>query len=365
MARPWFPFYVGDYVRDTARLTTEAHGAYLLLMLDYWVNGAPPDDDDTLATITKLPVTVWKKRRPLLVKFFKVKDGVWTHSRIEKEREKADTVGAANSDKAREAAERRWAKQREMERLASLGQCPDDAPSIDEALLQNAQSQPPSPSKPDSKTRDLFLGFWEAYPRRDEAEQRDRAETEFARLVVSGVDPAVITFGAKAYCAKIRKQNNYATKFVKVAWRWLGEQDFTGTAPVLVHTDSPAEPTEKDWRSAVQRFIVNESSWPRWAGNAPGTRSCPCPPGIMAEEGICPNTGLRIDASWWYAEEETPELRANLSHAANHRLKVQLYDITKDGVTKSGGAFFIKRIPPGYDEATGEKLAPAGEENAA
>jgi uncharacterized protein YdaU (DUF1376 family) len=55
MSRPWFPFYVGDYTRDTARLTTEAHGAYLLLMLDYWVNGAPPDDDETLATITKLP----------------------------------------------------------------------------------------------------------------------------------------------------------------------------------------------------------------------------------------------------------------------------------------------------------------------
>ena len=152
MARPWFPFYVGDYVRDTARLTTEAHGAYLPLMLDYWVNGAPPDDDDVLATITKLPVVVWRKRRPALVKFFKVKDGVWTHNRIEKEKEKAESVGTANSDKAREAAERRWAKQREMERLASMEQCSEDAPSIDQALPQNAQSQPPSPSKPDSKS---------------------------------------------------------------------------------------------------------------------------------------------------------------------------------------------------------------------
>lgn len=151
MNRPWFPFYVGDYTRDTARLTTEAHGAYLLLMLDYWVNGAPPDDDETLATITKLPVSIWKKRRPTLVKFFKVKDGTWTHSRIEKEREKAATVGAANSDKAREAAERRWAKQREMERIASLEQCADDAPSINGALPQNAQSQSQPPSKSDSE----------------------------------------------------------------------------------------------------------------------------------------------------------------------------------------------------------------------
>jgi uncharacterized protein YdaU (DUF1376 family) len=151
MSRPWFPFYVGDYTRDTARLTTEAHGAYLLLMLDYWVNGAPPDDDETLATITKLPLAIWKKRRPALVKFFKIKDGQWTHARIEKEKEKAEQVGAANSDKAREAAERRWAKDREKKLQAQSEQCSGDAPSIDQALLQNAQSQSQPPSEPDSK----------------------------------------------------------------------------------------------------------------------------------------------------------------------------------------------------------------------
>ncbi len=114
----------------------------------------------------------------------------------------------------------------------------------------------------------------------------------------------------------------------------------------------------------VQRFVVNESTWPRWAGSAPGSRSCRCPPGIMAEEGICPNTGLRITDSWWFAEEDTPELRANLSFAADHNLRIRVYDFTKEGVTKRNGAFFMKRIPPGYDEATGEKLPPSAEDAA-
>lgn len=90
MSRPWFPFYVGDYMRDTGRLGTEAHGAYLLLMLDYWPNGAPPDDDQTLATITKMSLKAWKAMRPRLTGFFKIENGRWNHARIDKERALAD-----------------------------------------------------------------------------------------------------------------------------------------------------------------------------------------------------------------------------------------------------------------------------------
>lgn len=372
MSRPWFPFYVGDYTRDTARLTTEAHGAYLLLMLDYWVNGAPPDDDETLSTITKLPLTTWKKRRPVLAKFFRVEGGVWFHGRIEKEREKAATVGASNSDKAREAAERRWAQERERklaEHQASFGDAPSmgiDAPSIDRALPHDAQSQSPSPSSANSlKTRVFFDDFWKAYPRRDSDEAQERAEQAFGALLASGADPKVITFGAMAYCAKVRKQNTYATRYVKQAWRWLGEQDFAGAIPAEMAADKPFEPAGQDWHSAVKRWLLNESNWPRWAGNAPGTPSCRCPPEVLAELGVCPNTGRRVDASWWFAEIDTHELAANVSFAAEHRLKIKLYTFMVDGVEKTG-AHFVRRFPPGYDEATGEKLAPSSaEENAA
>jgi uncharacterized protein YdaU (DUF1376 family) len=359
MNRPWFPFYVGDYTRDTARLTTEAHGAYLLLILDYWVNGAPPDDDEVLATITKLPISVWRKRRKSLERFFVVEGGVWKHGRIEKERTKAESVGSSNSDKAREAAEKRWAKEREKKLAEQSKQCPVDAPSINGAVPQNALSSSLSPSE----SRAHFDEFWNSYPRRDEDEQRDRSASEFGKLVSSGVDPAVIIFAAKAYCAKIRKQNNYATKFVKVAWRWLGEQDFTGAAPTPTADPDHFEPAERDWHSAVKRWLLNESNWPRWAGNAPGTPSCRCPPDVLADEGVCPNTARRIDASWWFADTDTPELAANLSFAAQHRLKVRIYKATIDGVEREG-AWFMKRFPPGYDEATGE-YRPADKEDAA
>jgi hypothetical protein len=212
-----------------------------------------------------------------------------------------------------------------------------------------------------SNTRVFFDEFWSAYPRRDSDEQQDRAEEKFNALVKTGVDPKVITFGARAYCAKVRKQNTYATRYVKQAWRWLADQDFTAISGGAAAPDEPHEPADKDWRSAVKRWMLNESNWPRWAGNTPGSASCRCPPAILAELGVCPNTARRIDATWHFAEFETPELAANLSFAAEHHLKIRLYKFNVDGVEKDG-AHFMVRFPPGYDEATGEKLPPQSEE---
>lgn len=82
----WMPLYVGDYLRDTSRLTVAEHGAYLLLIMDYWVNGPPLDDDRELARITRTPLSTWRRyRRGTLIKLFDAKGGRWFHKRIEAE----------------------------------------------------------------------------------------------------------------------------------------------------------------------------------------------------------------------------------------------------------------------------------------
>jgi uncharacterized protein YdaU (DUF1376 family) len=89
------PLYIADYIRDTSRLTTEGHGAYLLLIFDYWVSGRPlPDDDQQLAAVARLPASRWKALRPSIERFFQTGDGFWHHKRIDAElAEATDRIG--------------------------------------------------------------------------------------------------------------------------------------------------------------------------------------------------------------------------------------------------------------------------------
>lgn len=93
----WMPLVIGDYLKDTTRLTTEQHGAYLLLIMSYWVEGPPADDDEELAAITRLDTKAWKKNRDKLLRFFRIDGGVWRHKRVDEELERWATKKAAYS----------------------------------------------------------------------------------------------------------------------------------------------------------------------------------------------------------------------------------------------------------------------------
>lgn len=87
---PAMPMFWGDYFADTQHLTTEEHGAYLLLLGTMWMTsaGTLPDDDARLARIARCSASRWRdKLRPALEGFFVISDGTWSQSRLEKERD--------------------------------------------------------------------------------------------------------------------------------------------------------------------------------------------------------------------------------------------------------------------------------------
>jgi uncharacterized protein YdaU (DUF1376 family) len=98
MSPPWMPLYIADYRLDTARLSAAEHGAYLLLIMEYWAAGSLPADDRQLARIAAMTDREWKAARPAVQRFFY--DG-WKHKRIDAELSKA----ASTISKRRAAAE--------------------------------------------------------------------------------------------------------------------------------------------------------------------------------------------------------------------------------------------------------------------
>jgi uncharacterized protein YdaU (DUF1376 family) len=133
----WMPFYVGDYLSATTRLTTEQHGAYFLLLLDYWKNGPPPNDDAVLAQIVRMSPAAWRKAKPALIGFFDQADGHLIQRRVEKERDRASNVTEERSKAGKAGAAKRWGKggQRDSKPIANAIDLPmangqqNDAPS--------------------------------------------------------------------------------------------------------------------------------------------------------------------------------------------------------------------------------------------
>ena len=95
------PIYIGDYLADTMHLSTEQHGAYLLLLFHLWRRGTLQDDDTVLAKVTGLKQSAWSSTRLVLAEFFQIHDGVWQQGRLERERLR---VAAKQLSKSKQAS---------------------------------------------------------------------------------------------------------------------------------------------------------------------------------------------------------------------------------------------------------------------
>jgi uncharacterized protein YdaU (DUF1376 family) len=105
----WMPLYITDYLGDTMHLTTEQHGAYLLLLMACWkADGRVPGDPLALASIVRMSPQQWAKTQPVLERFFLASEGYWTHKRVLEELAKAKTKVAKASKAGATAARARW-----------------------------------------------------------------------------------------------------------------------------------------------------------------------------------------------------------------------------------------------------------------
>jgi uncharacterized protein YdaU (DUF1376 family) len=111
----WMPLLVDKYLGDTTHLTTQQHGAYLLLLMSAWKkDGRLPSSDEQMRNITRLDQKAWAGSRAVLLEFFTSDDGGYVQKRLSSELVRAK----ANSDQ-RSRAGKASAEKREAQRKAN------------------------------------------------------------------------------------------------------------------------------------------------------------------------------------------------------------------------------------------------------
>jgi uncharacterized protein YdaU (DUF1376 family) len=109
MSLEWFEFHPKSFLTDTMRLNTEAKGAYLLLLLDYYEKEGPaPDEDEVLAAITGLSIETWRRYRRVIEPLFTVADGLWRHPTCDQVIIDSHLRIEKASKKGKDAAIKRW-----------------------------------------------------------------------------------------------------------------------------------------------------------------------------------------------------------------------------------------------------------------
>lgn len=144
MARPWMPLYIADYRADTGHLTAAEHGAYLLLIMHYWVSGRLPDDDRMLARIACMTPAEWRKARPVVASFF---DEGWRHKRIDRELTRVNETSSKYAERAKKAASKRWSKHADHDASSMLG-APEPQPHPEEEDGGGGDAQAREPNRP-------------------------------------------------------------------------------------------------------------------------------------------------------------------------------------------------------------------------
>lgn len=189
MARQWMPLYVDDYLADTRRLSTLEHGAYILLIMEYWHHGSLPQDTAQLARIAGLTIAEWQAIEPNVAALFLPG---WKHKRVEKELAEAQAAYDRRAAAGQKGGHAKAERQKESIAPSNAAAMPQQE---DVALLPQAQplSQQLSSLRSDSaaaRAAELKIGITAAF--REAQSTTINPQTHRADIwLAQGYDPAI------------------------------------------------------------------------------------------------------------------------------------------------------------------------------
>ena len=107
--RVWFPLYVSDMLnsRKVRKMQAEEFGIFMFLLIEQWVGGPLPDDEQDLAEMGRSP---WVLVKVVLQAQFVLTDLGWVNERLVEIWEEQDSKRKRASRAGKAGAEARWGK---------------------------------------------------------------------------------------------------------------------------------------------------------------------------------------------------------------------------------------------------------------
>jgi uncharacterized protein YdaU (DUF1376 family) len=154
---------MGDYAKKTAALSLAEHGAYSLLLDEYYSTETPlPAEHEALFRLCRAMTAIEQDAvRSVADRFFKVEeDGLRHNERADEEIAKAQATIAKQRESGAESARKRWSTDKSTD--GSTHESTD-------GLSGRSAIQPPSSNsntKPKTSCASRFDEFWVSYPRK-------------------------------------------------------------------------------------------------------------------------------------------------------------------------------------------------------
>jgi len=170
----WMPVFIGDYLGDTIELSAEEHGAYLLLLMHYWLKKGEIGDDITrLSRVCKVDE---KTCSFILGYYFTHEEGNYRNKRADIEMENAEARRLSSSENGKKGGR---PPKNNLEKTGGfhLG--------IPRSNLEESSSPPPPPSS----SQVTFTNKQEEPPVFSEASQEEYREEESGAFPIPEPNP--------------------------------------------------------------------------------------------------------------------------------------------------------------------------------
>jgi uncharacterized protein YdaU (DUF1376 family) len=252
---PYMQLYVSDYLADTAHLTAQQHGAYMLLLMNYWQRGKALDNsNERLSHVARLSPEEWAEAKPTLEEFFMVEGNLWTHARVEDDLEKIREKSAKASFAGRRSVVARGMNERSTNAEQSLNHKEEDKEEDEDK---------------DINKKELFVDFWNVYPLKV---GKGAAQKAFEKAIRT-TDADIIIKGALRY----KSDPNRVPGYTAHASTWLNAQRWLDEA-LPQRNLSPAETKEKELQEARIKSEREKEEAAKWFKEQEEARRNAVPP---------------------------------------------------------------------------------------